>query len=57
MVYDMASDINVLKASSSAVLLSSGTVQQEIDETFSTSILKMTFESTKTGAAANLANF
>ena len=52
MVYDMASDINVLNASSSAVLLSSGTVQQEM-ETFSTSILKMTFESTKTGAAAN----
>ena len=48
----MASDINVLKASSSAVLLSSGTVQQEI-ETFSTSILKMTFEGNKTVAAAN----
>ena len=47
----MASDINVLSALSSAVLLSSGTQQSEI-ETFSTSIFKMTFESTKTGAAA-----
>ena len=52
-MYFLASDINVLGASSALVLLSSGTRYPEL-ETFSASIRKMTFKSTDTLRAATL---